>query len=250
MSLLRATDHVVETTQLEDFGEKLLKNLANYQRNTNLCPNLLVHVQKAIKIIKKKAYGRVSIHGKCDSNQKDGLFVQISFIHRKEVVAMKVLVYTSAGWSKGSQVRSNTRKKIKGKTIDLDLLWRLKDVLILMIGPERVLRLKNYLEYREKRQKLLKAAKCGIDVDELKEILKSDYYHRYVHIEFIDFDEPFLLVGTTEKHILYTPYGKYEVGMDTFYARRAFREFVKVKRVPYGKDAMKKIEALLIQASI
>ncbi|WP_028987540.1 hypothetical protein [Thermicanus aegyptius] len=261
MIRLRETDHVVKVTELEDLGEKILKDLAVYYKNTYQCQIQSIDMRKAIKIIRNRSYGRISITGKCKDYQKDKLFIQIRFIHRKGIVAVKVSGYNEVGWSEGSLVRSRTRKKIMAKTIDPDLIWKLRDVLILMIDSERFVRLKNYLEYRRKREKLTKASKCGIDVGEFKEVLKSDYFYK-CHpeiesndeirsgIEFIDFEEPFLLVGTPEKHILLTPFGKYEASMEIHYAREAFRELVNVKRVPYGKDAMKKIEALLLQASI
>ncbi|WP_028987545.1 hypothetical protein [Thermicanus aegyptius] len=94
-----------------------------------------------------------------------------------------------------------------------------------------------------------KARKHGIEVSSLEK--------KYHEIDYIVFEEPcFLLLQFNwmryqNKCLFYTPFAVFELKNKLDCSpRRIFKEITGAKRIPRGKDAMKKIEALLLQASI
>ncbi|WP_028987542.1 hypothetical protein [Thermicanus aegyptius] len=251
---------VIPVNELDNFGKKMLKDLSNHERNADICKFTSEDIQKAIEIISRNAYGRFSVQPKCDVNQKKTLFMKIDFINRKGKVALKVRIDVDYVRSILTRKTFFVRKKIIGNKIYTDLFYnyKLKDVVELMLGYDRFHRLRIYLAYRIMREELFKAAKWGIDVSEIKENLKENlkkyfldgYFPEEKEITFINFEEPFLLVGGYRNNILYTPFGKHNVNRNTTSAREAFKKFVNINRMPSGKNALKKIEALLLQASL
>lgn len=90
-----------------------------------------------------------------------------------------------------------------------------------------------------------KASKHGIAVVDLVE--------KYEEIDYAIFEEPcFLLVQIGNLWFFHTPFAIFRIEGEYYPGNpsQVFRKITGVKRVPYGKDAMKKIEALLIQGSI
>lgn len=247
---------VMPVNELDDFGKKLLKDLSNHERNANICKITSEDMQKAIEIIRRNAYGRFTVQPKCNVNQKESLFMKIDFINRKGKVALKIRIDVDYVPSIFTRKTFFVRKKIIGNKIYTDLFYnfKLKDPMELMLGVDRFHRLRIYLVYRGMREELFKAAKWGIDVSEIKENLKKYYLDGYFseekEITFVNFEEPFLLVGGYRNNTLYTPFGKHNVNRNTTSAREAFKKLVNINRMPSGKDALKKIEALLLQASL
>ncbi|WP_028987538.1 hypothetical protein [Thermicanus aegyptius] len=253
--------YVGKITQLNEFWDKLIRELNVYQDGLNVCPITDKDINKIIKIIRENQNGHLTIYGKCDNGQNlIKMRADIWFVRRKERFAVKAFLNSKGGWpTRVSRNQYHLNRKIIF-TVENSNFWdsNFWDVMMDMLGANRANKIRDYLIFRWKRETLFKAAKSGIDISELKKSLKIKRRIKGIPlldgIKFVDFKEPCLLLigfnGPPERLILYTPFGNFESKNRIYDARAAFRDLTGARRVPYGKDAMKKIEALLIQASI
>ncbi|WP_028987539.1 hypothetical protein [Thermicanus aegyptius] len=258
-------EYVGKESQLNEFGDELIQKINVFQDKPDVCRITEKEVKEIIEIIRENQNGHLIIYGESNGCEKlRKIRVGVWFIRRKKRFAVRVFIQI-----KSPEIFAQSQKYLN-KHFDLSLLLTSnvfrsiddEDFLYLMkkiFGVKRINKISDYLLFRQKREMLFKAAKAGIDISELKKILKiqrriKDNVRISDVIKFIDFKEPcLLLIGfelPTEKWILYTPFGNYESKKHIYDARVAFRHITGARCVPRGKDATKKIEALLIQASI
>ncbi|WP_028987550.1 hypothetical protein [Thermicanus aegyptius] len=248
MGTWRILKFVGDISQLNEFREDLLRELNAYQTvtfrelnayqtETDVRRIMPKDVDKVMNIFRENTHGYVKILGKCGKEDKGKIIkmvnVDFKFFRRKRKIGVRAYFYIFEGLCVNRTVFFTNRKSFED-------MW---EVIGDVMGLRRSEEIRNYLSYRKRREMLLKAAKCGIEVDELRANIREKH--------LVDFKEPcFLLVSTITKRILHTPYGKFEIKRFTKDARNAFLIVTGARRVPYGKNAMKKIEALLLQASL
>lgn len=253
MGALKMLKFVGEISQLDEFRDDLLRELNAFQElyvsqiATDVRRIMPEEIDKVMNIIRENNHGYVGILGKCSKEDEGKIIkmtkVDIKFFQRKKKIGIKAYLHIFKELCANHDIFFLKRKSFKDIYEDIDI-WEIVEEII---GTHKITKIGDYLSYRRKREELIKAAKSGINVDTLKKNIKKNH----LRIRFVKFEKPcFLLVGTTVNRILYTPFGKFEIKGFTKDAKEAFCTITGARRVPYGKDAMKKIEAMLLQASL
>ncbi|WP_028987537.1 hypothetical protein [Thermicanus aegyptius] len=266
-------DFMAKSFQLEDVRKAIIDELEAFQceqRKRQILEITTDDVDEVMKIIQKEGARKVRVRGAHGNSAraKRRTCAEFDFIHRKDIISMNVLL-TVEPVEKVREGKNISVKEInyikflfnyfpwgfnffpfdyQPKDIDNTFPWN--DHMSRIYGERRFRKIKDYILHRRIRESLRKAKKCGIDVSDLREdgVKSSDFKSPcLLLVEIIDKE---MIAKKKRKKLLYTPFGKLEYKGNAFSAGGAFKDLTGARHVPTGKDAMERIEALMIQTLI